>query len=229
MVINADWLNGYLEAVEELQPDLVFGPVEPWFEEPPEAWLTTTILDSVTSAYSRKGEKLMLLPPARGHEVPGNFAVLRRAAEEVGGFHPKLSRCGKGMLAGADTEFGEKLVLLGKRVAYAPRCGIRHFISRKKLSNAGLRARWEGLGASRRARMRLRGDEPSLMRKFRLFARMNRFFLWSFRCRLAGDLPTALHWELKGLGLRGFLFKCPRGIDFSIDGILWSADPPRGS
>lgn len=213
MVIDAGWLEGYLEAHKEYKPDLVVGPVEPWFEEPPGPDFTQIMLNSLTSAYSRKGDEMLLLPPGQGHEVPGcNFAVLRRAAIEVGGFETSIDRSGGGMLGGGDWELGEKLVLLGKKIAYAPKCRIRHFIGRNKISRPAMQVRWEGLGASGRASMRLRGQEPTLSRKIRLFLRMNRYWFWSFRSRMAEDSATAFQWDLKARRLRGFLFKCPKSV-----------------
>ena len=213
MVVDAGWLEGYLEALETYNPDLVVGPVEPWFEEAPGPDLTQRMLDSLTSAYSRKGDDLLLLSPDQGHEVPGcNFAIRRRAALEAGGFETRIDRSGGGMLGGGDWELGEKLVLLGKKVAYAPRCRIRHFVSRYKMSRPALRARWEGMGASHRALLRLRGQEPARARKIRLFLRMNRYLLRSLRSYSANKRAEAFQWELEARRLRGFLFKCPAGV-----------------
>lgn len=213
MLVDADWLEGYVEAWETFRPDAVVGPVEPWFEQEPAAWMTPRMIESVTSAYSRKGDRIGIVPKEHANELPGcNFSVLRSAAREVGGFHPSLDRCGAGMLAGGDWEFGERLVLLGKRVVYSPKCRIRHFISRHKISREGLRARWEGSGATAGAMMRLRGQELPFGRGLHLFLRMVRFFGRSFRCRIVGDGTTAFRWELEALNLRGLLFKTPRNL-----------------
>jgi glycosyltransferase involved in cell wall biosynthesis len=143
MIVDEGWLEAYVDIRSRLQPDCVVGPVEPWFEEEPPDWMTSRTVRSVTSPYSRRGSQEMLLAPDVAHEIPGcNFAVLKSVVFEVGGFHPGLGRSGRGMLAGEDCEFGERIVELGKRVAYSPRCRIRHFISSQKISPAGLRARW---------------------------------------------------------------------------------------
>lgn len=213
MQVNPGWLEGYVEAWETLHPDAVVGPVEPWFEEEPASWLTPRMIESVTSAYSRKGDRIMIVSADRAHELPGcNFGVLRHVAQEAGGFHPALDRSGAGMLAGGDWEFGQRLVRLGKRVVYSPQCRIRHFISKHKISREGLRARWEGSGATAGAMMRLQGQVIPFPRRLRLFIRMNRFFVRSWRYRVAGDETIAFHWELEALNLRGLLFKIPPNL-----------------
>ena len=213
MQVDPGWLEGFVEALESFSLDCVVGPVEPWFEELPGEWMTQRMIDSVTSAYSRKGDQLVQIPSEHRHEIPGcNFAVLRTAARDAGGFHPALDRCGAGMLGGGDWEFGKRLVLLRKRVVYSPRCRIRHFISWKKLSHAGLRARRIGGGATGRIQMRLHGEDLPLKRRLRLITRMGRFFGRSVRYRLAGDVQVAFHWELEALYLLGFLFKAPHEL-----------------
>lgn len=213
MTVSAEWLEGYAEVLNELHPDCVVGPVEPKFEEPPPEWLSPQMLRSVTSAYSRKGDKTLIVDDAHAHELPGcNFAVWKAVAMEVGGFHPALDRSGSGMLAGGDWEFGERIVRLGRRVAYSPRCRIRHLVSRKKLSREGLRQRWEGSGATTGALMRLRGERVAFPRRLRLLVRMGRFYGRAFRFRWSGDSTEAFQWELHAVWLKGFLLKVPPGL-----------------
>ena len=121
----------------------------------------------------------MLLPPTRAHEIPGgNFGVLRSVVFEVGGFHPA-------MFAGEDFEFGGRLVLFGKRVAYSPDCRIRHFINHQKLSVVGLRARFKGWGATQRALMQLRGDPLSAKGQLRSLLRLSPVLLAWYRISIS--------------------------------------------
>jgi glycosyltransferase involved in cell wall biosynthesis len=149
--VAEDWLLGYFDAVQQLAADCVVGPVFPKFEREPPAFLTERVLDSVTSTYSRKGDRMMLLPQNVANEVPGcNFGVRKSVAIEIGGFDNSLDRVGSGLLAGGDWEFGLRLVASGRRVAYQPRCTIQHIITLQKLSGKNLRKRWAGLGATAR-------------------------------------------------------------------------------
>ncbi len=213
VIVDEKWLEAYANVGAQLRADCVVGPVEPWFEVDPPEWMTSSVIRSVSSSYSRRGTQTILLPPEQAHEIPGcNFGVLKSAVVEAGGFHPELDRSGRSMLAGGDFEFGEKLVLLGKRVVYSPDCRVRHFISREKISAGGLRARWEGLGATTRALMQLRADCLSLRERFRLLLRMGRFCIWSLWSRLRGDKGRGLEWELQARRIFGLLFKGPRNL-----------------
>jgi glycosyltransferase involved in cell wall biosynthesis len=214
MIVDPEWLEGYVEAQRILQPDCVVGPVEPLFEEPPPAWMTPPVLAGITSAYSCKGNELILLPANRAHELPGgNLGVVRLAALEAGLFDVELGLRGRDRrveILGEDFEFGMRMVSLGRRIAYSPRCRIRHFISRTKLSPHRMRARWEGAGATTRALMQLRGEPFTAKRRLRMLLRMIRFFLRSLRYRLQGDEGHALEWELSAREILGLLFKSPR-------------------
>ena len=200
-LIDKGWLEAYAAIQTALHPDCVVGPVEPLFEQVPPKWMTSTILDSVTSSYSWKGPHEMLLPPSRAHEIPGgNFGVLRSVVFEVGGFHPA-------MFAGEDFEFGGRLVLFGKRVAYSPDCRIRHFINHQKLSVPRLRARFKGWGATQRALMQLRGDRLSTNEQLRLLLRLFQFFLRGIRYRFQNKKGHAVECKLETERIFGLLFE----------------------
>jgi GT2 family glycosyltransferase len=213
MIVDSGWLEGYVEAQEILKPHCVVGPVEPLYEGPVPPWITPQVLRSVNATYSCKGEQLALLPRERAHEIPGcNFGVLKTAAREAGGFDVNLGPSRGNNIRGEDFDFGVKLASLDKRTAYAPRCSIRHLVGRQKLSISGLRARYEGDGATSRAMMQLRGETPPLRRQTRLLLRMVRFSLRSVWHRLRNDKGGALEWELQARKIRGFLFKVPRDL-----------------
>lgn len=210
MLIDQDWFLGFAEAVGTLDPDAVVGPVEPWFEEPPADWLTPAMIRSVSSPYSRKGDKACIVEPGRSHELPGcNFAVRRSIALAVGGFHPSLDRAGKGMLAGGDFEFGIKVGRLGGRVVYSPRCRIRHHIGRKKLSAEALRSRFAGMGATSRALAMLDGREAKRHRKLLFWLSMIRDRVASQMLRLLGRRGQSLQRELEAHYISGWLYGAP--------------------
>ncbi|AMN43636.1 glycosyl transferase family protein [Rhodoplanes sp. Z2-YC6860] len=199
-LVDTSWLEAYAALQAAHHPDCVVGPVEPLFEQVPPKWMTSAILNPVTSSYSWKGPREGLLPHTRAHEIPGgNFGVLRSVFIEVGGFHP-------GMLEGEDFEFGVRLVLSGKSVAYAPGCRIRHRIDRQKLSVVGLCARSKGWGATQRALMQLRGERLSAIAQLRLLLRLARFFLRDIGYRLQNKEGHALECKLETKRISGLLF-----------------------
>ena len=161
----------------------------------------------LTSAYSQRGDGAFKIPPQQSHELPGcNFAVQRKLAEQVGGFHPDLDRSGAGMLGGGDWEFGEKLTKAGANVWYVPECGIQHLISAHKLSKQGMRDRWWGMGATQRMMARIRGDdEPGFYSQFRNWVKVCRLLLASWVFRIAGNSSGGLQRELQARRHIGFL------------------------
>jgi hypothetical protein len=116
------------------------------------------------------------------------------------------------MLAGGDWEFGERLVLMDKRVAYSPKCRIRHLVNRHKISHKGLRDRWEGQGATAGAIMHIRGKKLPVSKRVHFSMRMLRLFGRSYRFRVAGNEAAAFRWELAALRLKGLLYKTPGNL-----------------
>lgn len=162
MLVAPQWLLSFKKVLDDYSADLVTGPVEPRFESAVPPWCDQSILDSVTSSYSLRGDGIRALVADERHEIPGcNFAVRTAAALAAGGFDASFGRSEKGMLAGEDWEFARRIAGAGGSVYYAPGCRIRHLVSSEKLSRAGLLARWRGLGASAKA---IRARHPSAPR-----------------------------------------------------------------
>jgi len=205
-----EWLEAALEAFEICGADCVVGPVDPWFETEPPACLTPRVLDSLTSSYSRRGDAVQRLQGAEACQIPGcNFAVKRAAAMEVKGFDERLDRRGREVMGGGDWDFGERLVRAGKAVFYHPKCRIRHWISRQKLSKAHLRRRWYGFGQLKRIRDRERGLDGGWRGK----VHVTRLLIWhvliSLKWSLCGERARAFEEELfalRDLGRLGLPF-----------------------
>ena len=197
VLVSPDWLHGYLEAVAGLGADCVVGPVEPWFECEVPKHITPKVLESVTSAYSRKGNQMMMLGPDTAHEIPGsNFGVLRQVALDVEGFDPALDRSGSGMLAGGDWDFGQRLAKGSKRVGYHPKCSIRHFVSSHKMSKRNLRARWYGLGLTQRHVSHGQRHPDSLRTRINTAQRLLKYMMKMALQLCAGNGAAAFELEL---------------------------------
>jgi glycosyltransferase involved in cell wall biosynthesis len=152
MEIAPGWLTACHAGLTLNPAHAVSGPVQPRFESPPASWLAGELRDSVTSAYSRRGDVTHFIPHTTAHQLPGcNFGVWRTVVRALGGFHPALDRSGSGMLSGGDTEFGLRMVAAGGSTLYIPGCGILHLVSDAKVSFRGLARRWLGLGRTQRA------------------------------------------------------------------------------
>lgn len=206
MVVDEGWLLGYLEVYRQFKPDLVVGPVEARFEEVPGPDFTQSMLNSVTSSYSRKGDDVLLLPPELGHEVPGcNFAVLRSTAIAVGRFETRIDRSGDSLLGGGDWDLGRRIVSNGGKVAYSPKCRIEHFISRQKMSRHGMRRRWRDLGRTHQAWEQIQGQHMAPRRRCRLILHIGCHYASMAIAKITGKSAQAFEHELFALRLRGYV------------------------
>lgn len=196
--IAPHWLAAFLRAVETFNADAVVGPVFPLFESPPPPYYTHAVLDSVTSAYSRKGERPKRLEGEEAHQVPGcNFGVRRLVAIEVGGFDTRLDRIGRGLIGHGDWEFGYALARAHKVIAYEPGCRVEHVISADKLRAASLCARWYGFGAAERALASRHSKNVPRLAPVKSAVRALRYGLHAARARLQGDRGRAFEFVLK--------------------------------
>ncbi len=184
------WLEGFARAVEEMKADCVVGPVSPAYEAPLPVYVTPRILDSVTSPYSRKGSRPMLVPDDLAHEIPGcNFGISRCVALELGGFRTDLDRQADSLLAGGDTELGWRLAGARKRVVYQPDCAVKHVISSDKLARCGLRRRWRGIGAAVRRMQPPGAREVPAARRARMWLGAGRLFATAAIRAALGQAP----------------------------------------
>ncbi len=220
VLVAEDWLLGFQAALSRFSADAVVGPVVPLFETPPPSYFSPMALDSVTSAYSRKGEQAMLLPAETAHQLPGcNFAVRRDLALEIGGFDSRLDRIGRGMVGHGDWEFGYALVRASGRVAYEPRCRVQHWVGAPKLSPASLRARWYGFGAAERFLAVRHGKKVPRAASFKSAARAVRYLARSVAAQLLGHRAAAFEYQLKACREWGYARGLPHAAEASHPGI----------
>lgn len=211
VLVHRDWLTAFVSAVRQHKPDCVIGPVFPLFETPPPSFLSSAVLDSVTSGYSRKGEVARILSPQEAHQIPGcNFAVRKDVAQTIGGFDVSLDRVEKNVIGYGDWEFGRALVQAGKIVFYEPRCRVEHAVDHNKLSRNALRSRWFGFGAAARLLGERRGRRYTFVDLCKTGLRAVAWWAASRATSMAGRRQTALEWELKAYREWGFVRGLPR-------------------
>lgn len=203
ILVNADWILGLHEAATHHAADAVVGPVFPRFLQDKPPYLAGHVLDSISSGYSRKGDQVLVLEADVAHELPGcNFAVRKRAVEEVGGFDPELDRIGTSLVSGGDFELGTRLVDAGRRTVYHPLCSIEHVIVPEKLTKPYLRRRSFGSGITAR---RTASSRLTWTRKVRLALGAAKFGLRSLGDRMLRRGATAFEWELRMIEALGYL------------------------
>ncbi len=149
--LSENWTVAALSAFQELAADVVIGPVTPVFSGSRPNFLTGYAYDIISSSYSLKGDKVILVNAAHSHEIPGcNFAVRKEMAIRLDGFNTTLDRIGSRLLAGGDFDFGLRVKSLGGRVFYSPELAIKHLIISEKLTKTYLRRRAYGIGVTNR-------------------------------------------------------------------------------
>lgn len=220
--VRRDWLLGYQAAVDRWGADCVVGPVTPVFEGKVPADFSQRVIDSIGSAYSRKGDAAFVVPANDSAQLPGcNFGVRAAVAEAVGGFRTNLDRVGKGLLAGGDTEFGMRLGEAGKRIVYEPRCAIEHVITAEKLTHDYMRRRWYGLGLTTRALSQKK--KLTAVTRIRSTIGAARMLSAAVTRKLAGDSQLAFQRELEARRAWGYL----RGRPIERSKLEWSDEPDQ--
>lgn len=129
-----DWLERGVDALERLDADLVVGKIDMLVDaEAPAVALVDFIrnFDQESSA-------------ERGFGATANLFVRRETFDSSGGFNAAL-------MAGGDSEFGQRAVATGARIAYADDCVVRH-AARRRPRQLARKAFRKGFGLAQRRR-----------------------------------------------------------------------------
>jgi glycosyltransferase involved in cell wall biosynthesis len=89
-----------------------------------------------------------------------NMAFRRSMFEKHGAFRVDLGRCGKSLLSGEDTEFGNRLISAAQRLRYEPSAVVYHPVPKERLSKKYFRSWWFAYG---RTRIVERGIRPAVL------------------------------------------------------------------
>ena len=190
VLVDRHWLSR-LVAAAHAYPQMSFfgGPIEPWFETEPPAWLTKG-WDHVKGAYAIRdlGDELLEFDRKR---LPygANYAVRRDVQREFL-YDVRLGRVGTGDIRGEETDLLTKLVARGHRGLWIPDARVKHFIPRDRLTLDYVQRFFHGIGQS--TFIRTHGDESrlkvSLWQRPRTLARaLNAELTFRTRKTLAGN------------------------------------------
>ncbi len=133
VLVEPGWLEGYARACREF-PDVGFfgGPVDPWFEGEPPAWLRESF-PTLGQAYAIRD-----LPPGTTHltcqSLPygANFAT-RAALHARLSFNPDLGRVGRrGGCLSEESSFLQRALDLGYSGRWVPESRVAHLIPRER-------------------------------------------------------------------------------------------------
>lgn len=146
VLVDAGWLAAYADAFERW-PDAAFfgGPIEPWFEGDPPAWLRAGIR-RVEAAYAvlDLGPEPVRLS-ARTFPYGANMAVRRRVYESVR-YDPGLGLRPGSSMRGEEKALVEHLARAGQEGWWVPGARVTHFIPRARQTVSYLRGYYFGWG-----------------------------------------------------------------------------------
>lgn len=146
VLIESDWLANYVGAATQDSESVFFGgPVVPWFETDPPAWLME-IWEKVKNAYAIRD--LGALPIVCTQElIPfgANFAV-RLDVQKKYLYDPMTGRRGTGMVGGDETSVLSRIMSDGLQGRWIPNASVQHFLPKSRLTLRYLRSFYFGLG-----------------------------------------------------------------------------------
>lgn len=145
------WLSTAAQVIETEAPDLVGGPVVPFYDTPRPAWF----LDAYGTI--GHGDRACWLPPGK-HLLGGNLFIRRAIFDSSGGFPLEFGMIGSREYYGDETAFQNRLRRSRPdlRVFYDPMLTVRHRVAPHKMS---LRWRLRHRFVESRAGFLARGDK----------------------------------------------------------------------
>jgi glycosyltransferase involved in cell wall biosynthesis len=148
VLVDPGWLRAYRDAADR-HPTAAFfgGPVEPWFDGTPPAWLRDNF-ELVANAYAVRD---LAAEPFRFTADPGrlpfgaNYAV-RRDAQLSHPYDPDLGRRAGSMVGGEEIAVLMALLEEGAEGWWIPGARVKHFVPAERQTVAYLRGYFGGQG-----------------------------------------------------------------------------------
>ncbi|MDR0543448.1 MAG: glycosyltransferase family 2 protein [Dysgonamonadaceae bacterium] len=154
---DATVFPNYLQACSrffQIHPDILAagGPIIPFYEGTPPAWLTHFTKELLTG-YLYRGDKPGFF--TRGKYPGGGNACYRKTFfEQFGRFNVELGRKGKSLIGAEEKDLFSRFLAAGNKIGYVPEAGIYHYIPPEKLTREYLVRLSYSIGVSERIRTR---------------------------------------------------------------------------
>ncbi|HQH27641.1 MAG TPA: glycosyltransferase, partial [Oligoflexia bacterium] len=151
VLVEPDWIAAYASAAERWPGNSYFGgPVIPWYESPPPAWVNEN-LDLLKGMLTLRDLAIEegLFPE---NEMPfGANMALRREAFSNFRFNPALGPIGGSLVMCEETSLFLQLRKNGDRGVWVPQAKVRHFVPQTRMTREYLWtwARGYGRGITR--------------------------------------------------------------------------------
>ncbi len=157
VLVGERWLEEYARALAEQPEAAVFGgPILPWFDGTPPAWLSQGWRE-VESAYAVRdlGDKPFVLTASR---LPygANYAI-RRSVQLRFMYDTRLGRKGTQMLSGEESHVMTSILAAGHTGLWLPDATVKHFIGADRQTLAYLRRYYYSIGVTK---VRAKAAEP---------------------------------------------------------------------
>jgi len=133
--VSDRWLLAYERAIERHPAVAIFGgPIRPWFEHEPPAWLRAW-MPEVESAFACRdfGSQERPLHPTECIPFGANFA-LRMAEQRSHRFDPSLGRVKEGGTLGEETTVMRALLRAGSTGIWVPDAPVQHWVPAERMS-----------------------------------------------------------------------------------------------
>jgi glycosyltransferase involved in cell wall biosynthesis len=152
---DATLFPGYLQAYSQFfqtHPDTLAagGPIIPFYEGTPPAWLTHFTKELLTG-YLYRGDKTGFFTHGK-YPGGGNACYRKIVFKQFGLFNVELGRKGKNLIGAEEKDFFSRLLAAGNKIGYVPQAGIYHHIPPEKLTREHLIRLSYSIGKSERIR-----------------------------------------------------------------------------
>ena len=147
VLVEVDWLAAYDAAIEAFPSATMFGgPIEPWFEGDPPAWLATKT-DVIAHAFALKprGRLGDLLSSERLLANCANFCI-RSEVQRQFRFDPAVGPQPGSEIRGEEVEVIRTALAAGYEGRWVPDALVLHFLPSSRQTLSYLRAYWVGRG-----------------------------------------------------------------------------------
>ena len=124
-----DWIANMTATIRDHEPEMLGGPYDACFDEPPPAWYRRPYFSTVW-----KGVTLRAMGPNE-FLAGGNMVIRRDVFDNVGAFDPTLGMKGGAVAYGEETAFQKRLmqVMPDARRLYDPTLSVDHLVRNAKL------------------------------------------------------------------------------------------------
>ncbi len=148
VLVSDGWLQAYEEAFERYPDAAIFGgPIEPWFEVDPPAWLAGN-WQRLASAFAARdlGDDELRFDFSKGLIPYGANFCIRAQEQKAALYDPVLGRNGGKTVLGEETEVVRKILADGGHGWWLPNASVRHWIPSGRMTKEYVLDYFHGLG-----------------------------------------------------------------------------------